>query len=98
MSSHLEALPSIVGNLGEAVMIMHEYVLLTTRTDAGVQLTITSLTSGDVQQVEILDGHTPVKGVDYFTEDDIAALNIPTDEHISGLINTALGVIEHGAY
>lgn len=24
------------------------------------------------------DGHTPVKGVDYFTSDDIASLNIPS--------------------
>ena len=25
------------------------------------------------------DGHTPIKGVDYFTQEDIASLNIPSD-------------------
>lgn len=52
------------------------------------------------------DGKTPVKGEDYFTEADkqyIAELtaplvDVPTDDHINDLINTALGVIENGTY
>ena len=52
------------------------------------------------------DGYTPVKGVDYFTPsevEEIAAqaaemVDVPTDEHINALINTALGVIENGTY
>lgn len=48
------------------------------------------------------DGYTPVKGVDYFTDDDkqeIAGMvQVPSDDHINDLINTALGVIENGAY
>lgn len=98
MSSYLENLPCIVGNLGEEVTIIHEFVLLATDIEGGIRLTITSLLTGDVQTVDIMDGHTPVKGVDYWTEEDIASLNIPTDEHINELIDSALGVIENGTY
>lgn len=98
MSSYLENLPSVIGNLGEQVTIMHEFVLVATDIEGGIRLTITSLLSGDVQMVDIMDGHTPVKGVDYWTEEDIASLNIPTDEHINELIDAAVGVIENGAY
>ena len=34
----------------------------------------------------------------YQNTEDIASLNIPTDEHINELINVALGVVENGAY
>lgn len=98
MSSYLENLPSVIGNLGEQVTIMHEFVLVATDIEGGIRLTITSLLSGDAQTVDIMDGHTPLKGVDYWTEEDIASLNIPTDEHINELIDAAVGVIENGAY
>ena len=98
MSSYLENLPSVIGNLGEQVTIMHEFVLVASDIEGGIRLTITSLLSGDAQTVDIMDGHTPVKGVDYWTEEDIASLNIPTDEHINELIDAAVGVIENGAY
>ena len=56
--------------------------------DTTTTITITN-TDGESQEVEILDGedgpvgpqgepgHTPVKGIDYFTPEDIASLNIP---------------------
>lgn len=36
-----------------------------------------------------IDGYTPVKGVDYFTEEDKTSLNIPTNEQILNLIYPA---------
>ena len=52
------------------------------------------------------DGKTPVKGVDYFTPAEVQEIaeqaaglvEIPSDEHINSLINSALGVIENGTY
>lgn len=52
------------------------------------------------------DGYTPVNGVDYFTPAEVEEIaeqaaemvEVPTDEHIKNLINTALGVIENGTY
>lgn len=58
------------------------------KVDTTTTITITN-TDGEPQEVEILDGeqgpvgpqgesgHTPVKGIDYFTPEDIASLNIP---------------------
>ena len=58
------------------------------KVDTTTTITITN-TDGESQEVEILDGedgpvgpqgepgHTPVKGIDYFTPEDIASLNIP---------------------
>lgn len=52
------------------------------------------------------DGYTPVKGVDYFTPSEVeeiaaqaaALVEVPDDDHINSLINTALEVIENGTY
>lgn len=44
------------------------------------------------------DGYTPVKGVDYFTEEDIVSLNIVSKEYVDSAIATAIGGIENGSY
>lgn len=41
----------------------------------------------EILAIKGADGHTPEKGVDYFTEEDIASLNIP--EKVSDLTNDA---------
>ena len=41
----------------------------------------------EIEALKGSDGHTPEKGVDYFTEEDIASLNIPTK--VSDLTNDA---------
>lgn len=48
----------------------------------------------------------PLKGVDYFTPDEVRDIveqsaqlvDVPDDDHINSLIDTALGVIENGTY
>ena len=74
MNSYLENLPSIIGNLGEKVTILHEFVLDTTEIEGGTRLTITSLRTGEEQVIDLMDGYSPVRGRDYWTEDDQNAL------------------------
>ena len=57
MSSYLEGLPSIVGNLGSPVTILNEFVLEAKEIDGGTRLVITSLSSGEVQTVDIMNAH-----------------------------------------
>ena len=108
MSSYLEGLPSIVGNLGSPVTILNEFVLEAKEIDGGTRLVITSLSSGEVQTVDIMNAHTPEKGVDYWTESDkqeivqAAAAAIPMDDTLShtgkaadaGAVGTALDDFE----
>ena len=108
MSSYLEGLPSIVGNLGSPVTILNEFVLEAKEIDGGTRLVITSLSSGEVQTVDIMNAHTPEKGVDYWTESDkqeivqAAAAAIPLDDTLShtgkaadaGAVGTALDDFE----
>lgn len=75
MNSYLENLPSIVGNMGEQITVLHEFVLTSTEISGGTRLTITSLRTGEVQVIDLMDGYSPVKGVDYWTADDQAALD-----------------------
>lgn len=44
------------------------------------------------------DGYTPVKGVDYFTEEDIQSLDLATNKDVEEAISTAIGGIENGSY
>ena len=108
MSSYLEGLPSIVGSLGSPVTILNEFVLEAKEIDGGTRLVITSLSSGEVQTVDIMNAHTPEKGVDYWTESDkqeivqAAAAAIPLDDTLShtgkaadaGAVGTALDDFE----
>lgn len=68
MSSYLENLPTIVGHLGDSIVIFNEYVLRTAKIDGGTQLTISR--DNEVQTIEIMDGYTPQKGIDYWTDGD----------------------------
>ena len=68
----LENLPTITGALGEAIVVFNDYVLTLTRIDGGSRLTITK--GSEVQNVDIMDGHTPVKGQDYWTAEDQAEM------------------------
>ena len=70
MSSYLENLPSITGNLGDSIVIFNEYVLKSARIDGGTRLTISR--DNEVQTIDIMDGYTPQKGIDYWTDDDKA--------------------------
>lgn len=70
MNSYLESLPSIIGNMGEQITVLHEFVLETTQIDGGTRLTVTSLRTGEVQIIHLMDGYSPVRGVDYWTADD----------------------------
>ena len=83
MSSYLEGLPSIVGNLGSPVTILNEFVLEAKEIDGGTRLVITSLSSGEVQTVDIMNAHTPEKGVDYFTEEEVGSVAKQAAEKIS---------------
>ena len=56
MSSHLENIPSITGNLGDPVTILNEFVLDTEQIDGGTRLNITSLKTNEVQTVDIMNG------------------------------------------
>lgn len=68
MSSYLENLPSITGHLGDSIVIFNEYVLQPTKIDGGTRLTISR--DNEVQTIDIMDGYTPQKGVDYWSEAD----------------------------
>ena len=108
MNSYLEGLPSIVGNLGTPVTILNEFVLETKEIEGGARLTITSLSSGEVQTVDIMNAHTPEKGVDYWTESDQqeivreAAAALPLDTTLlqpgkaadAGAVGDALDALE----
>ena len=68
MNSYLENLPSITGNLGDSIVIFNEYVLKPTRIEGGTRLTISR--DNEVQTIDIMDGLTPKKGIDYWTDSD----------------------------
>ena len=68
MNSYLENLPSITGNLGDSIIIFNEYVLKPTKIEGGTRLTISR--DNEVQTIDIMDGHTPQKGVDYWNDGD----------------------------
>lgn len=75
----------INNNLGNSLTDTNSWLLLTEGikkiTEVVNSLTHTytiSFTSGASYQFEINDGYTPIKGVDYFTNEDIKELNIPT--------------------
>ena len=68
MNSYLENLPSITGNLGDSIIIFNEYVLKPTKIEGGTRLTISR--DNEVQTIDIMDGLTPKKGVDYWTDSD----------------------------
>ena len=44
------------------------------------------------------DGYTPVKGEDYFTEEDINSLDLATNASVKKAISDAIGGIEDGSY
>ena len=68
MNSYLENLPTITGNLGDSIVIFNEYVLKPTKIEGGTRLTISR--DNEVQTIDIMDGHTPQKGVDYWNDGD----------------------------
>lgn len=68
MSSYLENLPSITGNLGDSIVIFNEYVLKPSKIEGGTRLTISR--DNEVQTIDIMDGYTPQKGIDYWSADD----------------------------
>lgn len=88
MSTHLEKLPSITGKIGDQVTVLNEFVLSTSEIENGTQLTISSLRTGEVQTINIMNGHTPVKGQDYWTTADQAEIKRVAEEAASAVIET----------
>lgn len=88
MSTHLEKLPSITGKIGDQVTVLNEFVLNTSEIENGTQLTITSLRTGEVQTINIMNGHTPVKGEDYWTAADQTEIRRIAEEAASAVIET----------
>lgn len=77
------------------------------QTETGATITVTDKNGTTTATVRNgRDGKTPIKGTDYFTTDEVQSIaeqaaglvEVPDDDHINSLINTAFGVIENGTY